>query len=334
VLRIDMDGAALANTRFAISPLNTTVGALWLLREDAWPSGGGWRALVQEAVRDRKLIVLGSLFGGSWDYVPDLITPQPDAPEGAFQEELHLVATADCERLRWEFEVMIHGSTEDHLVGRPASTIVRDVLERGERELAERLAAELDQVWHSAIAPHWVTLRARMEADIARRAQTIAQYGLSAMLTGLHPRVVWNSDHLRLMTRFKGWVCGSTSLVLTPSVFATDLHMVVDSLSAPVQRQPMFAYPALRGPDTAPAPTPTAHALLGVTRARLLSDLESARTTAELGERHFLAASTVSYHLGILHRSGLVTRTRTGHRVLYERTPRAASLLIGLSQTG
>ncbi|MGV4983244.1 ArsR/SmtB family transcription factor [Streptomyces sp. NRAIS4] len=57
-------------------------------------------------------------------------------------------------------------------------------------------------------------------------------------------------------------------------------------------------------------------ALLGVTRARLLSGLQIPRSTAELSERHFLAASTISYHLSILHRSGLVTRTRAQHRIV------------------
>ncbi|MGW2811221.1 ArsR/SmtB family transcription factor [Streptomyces sp. NPDC001450] len=89
----------------------------------------------------------------------------------------------------------------------------------------------------------------------------------------------------------------------------------------------MLVYPACPGPGAEPATTSPAGALLGVTRAKLLSDLEIPRTTTELCERHFLAASSVSYHLGILHRSGLVTRTRVRHRVLYQQTLRASGLL-------
>ena len=329
-----MHGAVLADTRFAISPLTNTVDALWLLRGDARPGGGGWRALVQETVSDRRLTLLGSLFSGSWDYVPDFITPQPSAPEAAFHEELHAVAAIDGERLCWEIEAMTRGIAQEGLMGRSAPTIVRDVLEQGERALAERMAAELDQVWRSAVAPHWAALRARLEADIDHRARTIARHGMSGMLTGLHPRVVWNGDHLNLLTRFQGRIPASTSLVLTPSVFATDLHMIVNAIPAPARRQPMLAYPALPGPDPVPAAAPTGHALLGMTRARLLADLQTACTTAELGERHLLAASTVSYHLGILHSSGLLTRTRKGHRVLYEQTPRAADLLGAVLGTG
>lgn len=320
-----MDRAVLANTRFAISPLTTMLGALWLLRDDARPGGGGWRCRVQDAVRDRNLVLLGSLFSGSWDYVPDFLTPQPQAPETGLQEELHTVATTGSARLRWELQTMAQGVSEERLAGRVIPVILRDALERGERDFAERMAAELHQLWEAALAPQWMALRTRMEADITHRAQTIARHGLSGMLATLHPRVLWNDDQLSLVSSFQGRIPGSTGLVLTPSVFTTDLRMVIDSVPAPATRQPMFVYPSRPGPDT--SPRPTVHALLGVTRARLLSDLHTARTTAELSERHFLATSTVSYHLGILHRTGLITRTRTGQHVLYQQTPRATDLL-------
>ncbi|MGW0771265.1 hypothetical protein [Streptomyces sp. NPDC002676] len=322
-----MDAIALTNTRFAISPLNTTVSGLWLLRSNSPAFGGGWRPRIQETIRQRKLEVLRVLFSGSWDYVPDFITPQPDTPEATLEDELHAVAMTDSDRLRLEVRIMTGGVAEHRVVGRAAPAIMRKILEDGERALAKRLATELDQLWHAAIAPHWTTLRTLIEADIDHRARITARHGLSGMLASLHPRVAWNDDHLRLTTRFPGRFCGTTSLVLTPSVFATDLLMVVDSGPHPVQRQPMFTYPVRSGPDAGARPTSTTPDLLGVTRARLLSDLGTARTTAELGERHFLAASTVSYHLGILHRAGLIARTRRGHHVLYERTPRAASLL-------
>ncbi|MEV4615515.1 winged helix-turn-helix domain-containing protein [Kitasatospora sp. NPDC049258] len=69
--------------------------------------------------------------------------------------------------------------------------------------------------------------------------------------------------------------------------------------------------------------------LPGGTAPRPLPDaiLETPRTTTELAERHWLAASTVSYHLGVLHRSGLLVKTRTRHRVLYQQTARAKGLL-------
>lgn len=324
-----MDAAALANTRFAISPLHTTVDTLYLLREDAPASGGGWKALVLESVRDRKLTLLAALFGGSWDYIPDFLKPEPQVHEESVHDELHAIATVSAERLRIEIDVMTQDNPGKHMIGRPAPRELLDLLEQGESAVAERLAAELHQVWQAVVRPRWAAMRARMEADIALRAQTMSRLGMSAMLTSLHRRVVWDDDHLRLLTRFHGQIPGTTRLVLTPSVFNPDLQMTVDSTSGPVYRQPMLTYPARHGPDAGPDTAPPTHALLGVTRARLLSDLQTPRSTSELSERHFLAASTVSYHLAILHRSGLVTRTRSQHRILYQQTHRAASLITG-----
>ncbi|WP_330328421.1 helix-turn-helix domain-containing protein [Streptomyces sp. NBC_00536] len=329
MLRLDMNGSALANTRFAISPLHTAVDALCLLRADVRSGGGGWGALVRETVRDRKLALLAALFAGSWDYVPDLIKPELQREEGHIQDELHAVATVSAERLRWEIASMIQGNPSGHLSGRPAPRVLLDLLERGESAVAERFAAELHQLWRAVVGPHWATMRGRMEADIAHRARTTARQGLSATLAGLHPRVVWSDDHVRLLTPFEGHIPGTTRLVLTPTVFEVDLRISIDPFPGPLPRQPMLTYPARPTTDTGPAAAPPSHALLGVTRARLLSDLHVPRSTAELGERHFLASSTVSYHLGILHRAGLVSRTRTRRQVLYAQTHRATGLLVG-----
>ncbi|MFF0416149.1 ArsR/SmtB family transcription factor [Kitasatospora sp. NPDC004745] len=337
MLHLDLDRAVLANTRFAISPLANALGVLWLLRGDARagrarPAGdaraGGWRGLVRETVRERRLVLLDALFTDAGDYVPDFLTPQPEAPEASVQDELHAVATTGSARLRWELDVMTRGIDAERLTGRATVPVpLRDALERGEQEFAERAAAELQVLWDTALAPHWSALRARLETDITHRARTAAFDGLSGMLSTLHPRVSLADGRLHLITRLQGRIPDTTGLVLTPSAFATDLRLVIDSVPAPATRLPMFAYPARSGPG--PGGGSPVRDLLGVTRARLLTDLRTARTTAELGERHFLAASTVSYHLGILHRTGLITRTRTGQRVLYEQTPRAADLLTG-----
>ncbi|MFG2111873.1 winged helix-turn-helix domain-containing protein [Streptomyces sp. NPDC048718] len=66
--------------------------------------------------------------------------------------------------------------------------------------------------------------------------------------------------------------------------------------------------------------------MLGPTRAGLLAALVRPASTAQLSERHFLSPATVSYHLGVLYRAGLVTRARAGRAVLYRRTPAGSRL--------
>ncbi|MEU5664425.1 ArsR/SmtB family transcription factor [Streptomyces longwoodensis] len=68
--------------------------------------------------------------------------------------------------------------------------------------------------------------------------------------------------------------------------------------------------------------------LLGPTRAGLLTAPARPASTAQLAARHFLSPATVSHHLGVLHRAGLVARSRSGRSVLYRRTS-AGSRLAG-----
>ncbi|MFJ5924777.1 ArsR/SmtB family transcription factor [Kitasatospora sp. NPDC092948] len=327
VIRIDMNAGMLLNTRFAISPLHTLVDSLWLIHWSGQPRPGGWSALMHASVRERRLTLLRAIFTGQWKYVPDFISPQPESHEDSLERQLHAVAAVDPERLAQELVLMFDGDVERGVRGGTASRPLLDAIDRGESEFAGQVAAELDQLWRTAIRPHWPELRGRIEADIARRGQLIARHGLGSVIGGLHPRMMWGDDHLRLITDFHGQVCEATSLTLTPSVFGGDLQMTIDPLPGPGQRQPLLVYPADPDPGNAQPPSRPTFDLIGVTRARILSDLGTPRTTTELAERHWIAASTVSYHLGVLHRSGLVVRTRAQHRVLYQQSPNAGQLL-------
>lgn len=190
MLRFDLDGPALANTRFAISPVSAAVHALSLLSPNAGPVGGGWQHRVRAAIRDRRLVALGALFGSAGDYVPDFLTPQPLGPEADLGEELHAIATTGSGRLAYELRVTVEGVPGENLEGVSggrAPAVLRDLAERGESATAERLAAEIEQLWRFAVAPAWPELRARMEADILTRAAVIARQGLAAVWPGLHP---------------------------------------------------------------------------------------------------------------------------------------------------
>jgi DNA-binding transcriptional ArsR family regulator len=89
----------------------------------------------------------------------------------------------------------------------------------------------------------------------------------------------------------------------------------------------VFSYPAdAIGQRRPPVPTSLAD-LIGPSRAALLGDLAVARTTAELSDRHGLTSATVSHHLGVLLRAGMLVRRRHGRVVLYRRSARGDGLL-------
>ncbi|MFJ8430972.1 ArsR/SmtB family transcription factor [Kitasatospora sp. NPDC094019] len=339
MLRIELDARALANTRFVISPLHTVTDSLWLLRSAAGaggrgpggPGAGGRGpgALVREAVRERRLALLECFFTGAWTYIPDFLNPQPEQHEESLERELHAVATVAPERLAGEIRTMLVGDAGLGITGGRAPRALLRALDRGETAFAELVAAELHQLWQSAVGPRWAGLRARIDADIARRAQLSARQGLASVLAGLHPRVLHDDEGVRLLVEARAEL-PATALYLTPTVFSSDLHVSVDPLPGARQLRPMILYPAFpdpgAGPEPASASASPAGDLIGATRARILADLDSPRSTTELADRHRLAAGTVSYHLGVLHRAGLLVRTRSGRRALYQQTPRAGAL--------
>ncbi|MGW7007790.1 helix-turn-helix domain-containing protein [Streptomyces sp. NPDC054933] len=329
LMRIDLDARALGHVRFALSPLHTLTEALLLMRGAADPGRSGVARHVAETLRARRLVLLAALFGETSDYIPDFVTPRPVSYEECVDSELHRIAAARPERVRQEIALLIHGGPGIRGLGdSPVPRPLLRALHRGERVLAEQVAAELAELWQTAVHPHWPGLRARMEADIAHRAQLIARQGMVSMLVGLHPWIEWGGHQVRLAGPARTEVRGATGLLLVPRVFGTNLITISGFRDRRDRRQPLLMYPALPVPDTPRPAAPSAHELLGTTRAMLLADVSTPRSTAQLAGRHGLSRSTVSYHLGVLHRGGLVTKTRDARRVLYQRTHRADRLLL------
>src|SRR5262249_35777124 len=113
-------------------------------------------------------------------------------------------------------------------------------------------------------------------------------------------------------------------LVLAPSVLGWP--GVSPQVCNPAQA--VLRYPVRAAGAGASVERPAALAALGGrTPSALLRGLAVPPSTTALGERHRLAPATVSYHLGVLHRAGLVVRQRVRHAVLYRRTPQADGLL-------
>lgn len=69
--------------------------------------------------------------------------------------------------------------------------------------------------------------------------------------------------------------------------------------------------------------------LLGATRLSLLRHLGTPHTTAALAQVDHHAAATISHHLGVLRRAGLVTGRRSGRSVLDRRTALGEVLFAG-----
>jgi len=182
---------------------------------------------------------------------------------------------------------------------------------------ATRAAAGLATFWHNAFADTWTTIRTALEQDLARRADTMTRKGVGYLLGGLHPRLSFDGDQLHFASRFTE-TCHleGEDLVLTPTVFGwpTFSLQVCDPTNA------IITFPASGVADGPPGRGPLA-TLLGSSRALILADLGVPRSTDELSRRHSLAPATVSYHLRVMFKAGLLLRSREGHHVRYRRSP-------------
>jgi DNA-binding transcriptional ArsR family regulator len=310
-----------ARIRFAVSPLWETLAALRVLLE---PRRRAFHLPWLDAVRDDlaqldlwPLLLLSPHAG----WTPDFLTPAPAGPDSGIAEQLATVRATPLELVEYEVRtsLTVRGGepvpdTAWRLLDDPAST-------------RAMIADRLEECWELLIAPHWPRLRDLLHADVLYRTRVLGDYGLEHVLGDLHPRVRWTGRSLLIPAAEpeRRRLTGS-GLLLMPSAFIWPSVALLIDPPAP----PTLVYPAPGNAELwQPARTsqsPALGRLLGRSRASLLESLAEPASTHTLARRHGLAPGTVSEHLTILHESGLITRSRHRHEVLYGQTRLGADL--------
>ncbi|WP_163512734.1 ArsR family transcriptional regulator [Fodinicola acaciae] len=337
VIRIVLRPRTVAHTRFVVSPLfelSTLLLTIAKARAGTPPHGTRIRRYVERAHRamaDRRLAVLDAL--ATPPYLPDFLWPHPEDAEPDLAVALRQVAEASAQRVRAEMEIVVHGRPVANLAGHPLAAVLTDALANGEPAFARQVADELRQLWRAVLATEWNAVRRELEADVQRRAGVLARRGVAGLLGSLNSQISWHDDEVHVASPYEVTVTWGDALLLAPTATADRVGMLVDPVSEPSRRPPMLVYPIET--EEKPAVEPAGDSLLGVTRNALLTDLAAARTTTELARRHHLTPSAVSYHLSILHRSGMVSRSRIGSGVYYQRTEHGEAVLSAIgSGTG
>lgn len=326
-----MDPAALAATRFGLSPMLELRNALRLLhplsRIDD-PMYHQWRMSTLDAVRRAKLDLrpLYDLVPPS-NYTPDFLAPVPPPATATFESELDLIAATPATRVRAELDW-----AEQWLnpwAGRRRRDIIRAMAEDPART-RDRAVELLPRFWDVALADLWPDIRAVLERDLAHRGALLARRGIRAVFDTIHTGVRWDVDTLHVRRRFaEEVVVDSRGLVLMPSAFAGP------RLGGTTTRpwQPTVWYGAREvGRLWAPARSaaePAMAKVVGRTRASILAALHRPTATTALAAALGLAAGNVSEHLHTLQAAGLVTSRRHRREVRYVRTPLADDLLAG-----
>ncbi|MGW5683463.1 DUF5937 family protein [Nonomuraea sp. NPDC003754] len=298
-----------ARIRFAFSPMWELVASLRTLRDPARQSVHlPWIKAVRPRLPALDLSELLALVAPS-GYLADFITPPPETPLPEFAAELERVRRTPPERAAEEAGMVVGSDPE----------VVRRFRSDPAAGIA-RVADALEAYWETCFAEYWPRVYALLERDVMRRSRELASGGARQLFAGLDPAVVWTGEQL-LVDR--PWCTGGglhgDGLVLLPSAFYWPSVAV---MTAPYQS--MLIYP-VQGVGTlweqGPPPAPGAlAALIGRSRAQILTALAEPATTSALARRMSLTPGAVSQHLGVLSAGGLAVGTRLGKEVVYRRT--------------
>lgn len=316
---VDVDRASLARVRLAPSVAQELMAWLRLTvaggRHQVYgePGPGARRSIGH---RDVALVasLLPPTAGG---YAPDFLTPQPPAahPSEALAAQLDLVAATGAERASREVGYCVD-------FGRRLPAATRDAVASG--TFARRAANGMRVFWRESVGDGWGALRDVLDADIAHRSEALARRGVGDVLGSLHRDLAWDGRQISVRKPYdeRRSVTGA-DLVLAP----TALGWPGLTVQVCDPTEPVFSYPADAIGERRQQRAAALDELIGPSRAAILRDLTLPRSTAELSERHSLTAPTVSHHLGVLLRAGMLVRRRRGRVVLYRRSARGDDLL-------
>jgi len=321
LLRFSAD--ALLSCRFAVSPLHETMSAVRLLGR---PAAAGfhapWLRAVAPAVEGLDLTPL-ALLTPHRSYGPDFLSPPPSGPTTSFADELAVVRATAPGQARSE----IDRSLAARFAGRiPAAA---EPLRRDATTARDLCADLLAECWTCLVKPWWPRIRAVLEADIAYRARVLADAGLAAVLTDLHPQARWERNTLRVeLSAVAERTVAGNGLVLMPGVFGwPGLGVAYDPPWPPTLDYAARGIASLWPRQSRPAQALVR--LVGTRRALLLAALTEPASTTGLAARCELPASSVSEHLAVLREAGLVTTRRTGRYLQHSRTPLGTTLADG-----
>jgi DNA-binding transcriptional ArsR family regulator len=318
-MRMVVSSADIAGCRYAVSPLIEAMAALRRLAgvDAAGPLGpvlNRLRPQYELLRRDPAVGTLVALFRQR-GYNADFIQPPPARVGLTFAEELATVRATPLRRARREIARNLAGH-------RTPPTYARRILDAP--DVVDRLAGGIEAVWAALVEPEWPRLRAILDRDVVQRAGRLAAYGWADALTDLDPRLRWYSDGPTGTVDVRvpdpaTYRLGGRGLLFVPTVFARFITYVEPPWPYAI------VYPArgiadLFGPADPARPRDALDRLIGPSRATVLRALAVPATTSQLVTQLGLALGTVGDHLAALHAAGLVTRTRVGRAVRYERS--------------
>jgi hypothetical protein len=256
----------------------------------------------------------------SAQYYPDFLHPDSQAPVADIGDELVAISETPADEARQQIDRSLSTLAN---VNREVSDQLYD------REAAERLAVIVESVWDHALAPEWPRLQDILERDVFYRSRELARGGFAALVADLEPLVkLENGSNLLIRAPQRTTrVLDGRGLTMKPSAFiwpnaGISCPPYPASLTYPSRGVASF-FTDEREDSSALA------SLIGPTRAQILDELEVPAHTLGLSRQLGRSPGNVADHLKVLLQTGLISRTRTGRKVAYSRTPLGDALVDG-----
>lgn len=320
MITFELSPEVLGNTRFAFSPLSEVTLSLRLIGQPRpMHPHAPWLREARQRLEGVDLdLLLAVAPPGRW--IATCLVPPARGPQSTIEEQLSDLTRLPPDRLAHDLgEVWA-----DHAPPRR----VRELLDAGAGGPA-RLAETIWDYWDAVISPYWPRMCAVLEDDVAFRVAGLVDGRFYDLLADLHPEISIEGHRMQIdKPHFPDAVQTAAEMTLTPSVFAWPGLVLEDG------EQGRFALTyAARGiarvweGDKDDFTGGDLAALVGRTRAAILTRTDVPTSTTQIARQLGQSPASVSEHLGVLRRVGLVTGRRSGRSVLYRQTPLAESIL-------
>ncbi|MEU3075430.1 winged helix-turn-helix domain-containing protein [Streptomyces laurentii] len=324
MLRIHFTGEDLARVRIAPGPDPMWELLLSLHRLRRRDAGVLFRPWLREALPrvppvTRLLTALAPPVG----YTVDFLTP---AVGGGLTERIEALRATPLRQVHRDL-----GEFTRQNGARRMPSWSRDLAEGGAGGIG-RIADAADAYFATVLAPFWERIRAQVSRDRSRRSTVLAEGGWDAVLSTIHPSARWDFPVLRLdFPVDQDLHLDGRGLLLQPSFFSRYAPTTLaDPTLPPVLVHPIEHDAAWAAPESGPADGRALAALIGPTRAMLLSALaDGIATTGELARAAGTSAPNASRHLTALREAALATSLRHRNATLHTVTELGLALLEG-----
>ncbi|MFF3489664.1 ArsR/SmtB family transcription factor [Streptomyces sp. NPDC002701] len=290
---------------------------------------GQWRRRVRPRLAPEGRRLLTALLPPR-GYSPDFLTPD----SGGYTDIGSAVETV-LRTPRSTLRVDLATLAASPALRQPPATELR-VLAQGKSDALHRLGTALHGYYRRALAEFWPHLCAQVSADCALRGRAALAGGVEGLLKSFEPIMRWRPPVLEIEYPVdRDLRLDGRGLLLQPSFFCSRRPVMLATPSP--GRTPVLAYPIqhLLGwsqKTGAASADGSLGDLMGRTRAAILEDVVSGRTTGELAKRLGVSGSAVSQHTAVLRRAGLLLSVRRRKYVLHIATSAGLALLGGASQ--